>query len=194
MVFTSISAVSARIPDLTADGVINALQTIPFFSIYPYTETHNMGTTGLRSWTPIHGPSNQRAFNRQPRQRTWLRFVQAMSKTKEGGNHVERDAQFENIAAMILEFQSSGQPVVSVTPGVGSPDGFPFLIPTATASMVQITPGSRSCQTQVSVAYRATPWKLEGEFPRSRLNAPPRKVAFGRDRPESTISARPRIF
>jgi hypothetical protein len=37
-----------------------------------------------------------------------------MSKTKEGGNHVERNAQFEHIAAMVLEFQSQGQPVVSV--------------------------------------------------------------------------------
>ena len=40
--------------------------------------------------------------------------LQAMSKTKEGGNHVERNAQFEYIAAMVLEFQSHGQPVVSV--------------------------------------------------------------------------------
>jgi transposase len=40
--------------------------------------------------------------------------LQAMSKTKEGGNHVERNAQFEHIAAMVLEFQSQGQPVVSV--------------------------------------------------------------------------------
>ena len=158
------------------------------------TQKPTIWTTGLRSWTQILGPSNQRAFNRQPRQRTWLKFVQAMSKTKEGGNHVERDAQFENTAAMVLQFQSSGQPLVSITPGVVSPGGFPFLIPVATAGMVQITPGSCSGHTQVSVAYRATPRKLEGDFPRSRLNAPPRKVAFGRDRPESTISARPRIF
>ena len=40
--------------------------------------------------------------------------LQAMSKTKEGGNHIERNAQFEHIAAMVLEFQSQGQPVVSV--------------------------------------------------------------------------------
>ena len=40
--------------------------------------------------------------------------LQAMSKTKEGGNPVERNAQFEHIAAMVLEFQSQGQPVVSV--------------------------------------------------------------------------------
>ncbi len=40
--------------------------------------------------------------------------LQAMSKTKEGGNHVERNAQFEHIAAMVREFQSQGQPVVSV--------------------------------------------------------------------------------
>lgn len=37
-----------------------------------------------------------------------------MSKTKEGRNHLERDTQFEHIAAMVLEFQSQGQPVVSV--------------------------------------------------------------------------------
>jgi transposase len=40
--------------------------------------------------------------------------LQAMRKTKEGGNHAERNAQFEHIAAMVLEFQSCGQPVVSV--------------------------------------------------------------------------------
>lgn len=40
--------------------------------------------------------------------------LQAMSKTKEGGNHVERNAQFEHIAAIVHEFQSQGQPVVSV--------------------------------------------------------------------------------
>lgn len=40
--------------------------------------------------------------------------LQAMRKTKEGGNHVERDAQFGHIAAMVREFQSRGQPVVSV--------------------------------------------------------------------------------
>lgn len=40
--------------------------------------------------------------------------LQAMSKTKEGGNHVERNAQFEHIAAMVSEFQAQGQPVVSV--------------------------------------------------------------------------------
>jgi transposase len=40
--------------------------------------------------------------------------LQAMSKTKAGGNHVERNAQFEHIAALVQEFQSQGQPVVSV--------------------------------------------------------------------------------
>jgi transposase len=40
--------------------------------------------------------------------------LQAMSKIKEGGNSIERNAQFEHIAAMVLEFQSQGQPVVSV--------------------------------------------------------------------------------
>lgn len=40
--------------------------------------------------------------------------LQAMSKTKEGGNHVERNAQFEHIATMVHDFQSQRQPVVSV--------------------------------------------------------------------------------
>jgi transposase len=40
--------------------------------------------------------------------------LQAMRKTREGGNHVGRNAQFEHIAAMVLGFQSQGQPVVSV--------------------------------------------------------------------------------
>lgn len=40
--------------------------------------------------------------------------LQAMRKTKEGGNHVERNAQFEHIAGMVDEFQAQGQPVVSV--------------------------------------------------------------------------------
>jgi hypothetical protein len=37
-----------------------------------------------------------------------------MSKTEEGGDHVERNAQFEHIAAMVHDFQSQRQPVVSV--------------------------------------------------------------------------------
>lgn len=40
--------------------------------------------------------------------------LQAMSKTKEGGNHAERNAQFEHIATMVLEYQSLDQPVVSI--------------------------------------------------------------------------------
>jgi transposase len=40
--------------------------------------------------------------------------LQAMRKTKEGGNSEHRDAQFQYIAAMVREFQSQGQPVVSV--------------------------------------------------------------------------------
>jgi hypothetical protein len=35
-------------------------------------------------------------------------------KTKDGGNHPERDAQFEHINAKAQEFQAAGQPVISV--------------------------------------------------------------------------------
>jgi transposase len=40
--------------------------------------------------------------------------LQAMRKTKEGGHHEERDAQFEHIARLVREFHSQGQPVVSI--------------------------------------------------------------------------------
>jgi hypothetical protein len=40
--------------------------------------------------------------------------LQAMRKTKEGGHHEDRNAQFEHISKMVREFQSQGQPVVSV--------------------------------------------------------------------------------
>jgi hypothetical protein len=40
--------------------------------------------------------------------------LQAMRKTKEGGHHENRNAQFEHISGMVREFQSQGQPVVSV--------------------------------------------------------------------------------
>jgi len=40
--------------------------------------------------------------------------LQSMRKTKEGGHHEDRNAQFEHISKMVREFQSQGQPVVSV--------------------------------------------------------------------------------
>jgi hypothetical protein len=40
--------------------------------------------------------------------------LQAMRKTKEGGNPENRDAQFLHIAEKVREFQAAGQPVVSV--------------------------------------------------------------------------------
>jgi hypothetical protein len=40
--------------------------------------------------------------------------LQAMRKTREGGRHEDRNAQFEHIARMVGEFQSQGQPVVSL--------------------------------------------------------------------------------
>ena len=40
--------------------------------------------------------------------------LQAMRKTKEGGGHEKRNAQFEHLARKIGEFQAQGQPVVSI--------------------------------------------------------------------------------
>ena len=40
--------------------------------------------------------------------------LQANSKTREGANHPDRDAQFEHINAKIREFQAAGQPTISV--------------------------------------------------------------------------------
>ena len=40
--------------------------------------------------------------------------LQAMRKTKEGGHHEDRNAQFEHIATLVREFQAQGQPVVSI--------------------------------------------------------------------------------
>jgi transposase len=40
--------------------------------------------------------------------------LQANKKTKEGGEHPDRDAQFEHINAVAKEFLSSGDPVISV--------------------------------------------------------------------------------
>lgn len=40
--------------------------------------------------------------------------LQAMRKTKEGGTHEHRDAQFANIAAKVNTYQAEGQPVVSI--------------------------------------------------------------------------------
>jgi hypothetical protein len=40
--------------------------------------------------------------------------LQSNKKTKEGGNHPDRDAQFEHINSVAKEFLSSGDPVISV--------------------------------------------------------------------------------
>jgi hypothetical protein len=40
--------------------------------------------------------------------------LQANRKTKEGGDHPDRDAQFAYIAAQVRHFQAEGQPVISV--------------------------------------------------------------------------------
>jgi hypothetical protein len=40
--------------------------------------------------------------------------LQAMSKTREGGDHPDRDAQFEFINTAVKEFHGKGQPVISV--------------------------------------------------------------------------------
>jgi hypothetical protein len=39
---------------------------------------------------------------------------QLNSKTREGGNHPDRNAQFEHINALVHRFQSAGQPAISV--------------------------------------------------------------------------------
>lgn len=40
--------------------------------------------------------------------------LQAMRKTKEGGKHVDRDAQFRHIVEMVRTFHAEGQPAVSI--------------------------------------------------------------------------------
>lgn len=40
--------------------------------------------------------------------------LQAMRKTKEGGKHVDRDAQFRHIAEMVRTFHAEGEPAVSI--------------------------------------------------------------------------------
>jgi hypothetical protein len=40
--------------------------------------------------------------------------LQATHKTYEGGDHPDRDAQFQHIAAQVRQFQEAGQPVLSV--------------------------------------------------------------------------------
>ena len=40
--------------------------------------------------------------------------LRANAKTKEGGKHPDRNAQFEHINALVKEFQSEGQPAISV--------------------------------------------------------------------------------
>ena len=40
--------------------------------------------------------------------------LQANAKTKEGGTHPDRDAQFQHINALVKRFRASGQPAISV--------------------------------------------------------------------------------
>ncbi len=40
--------------------------------------------------------------------------LQGNRKTKEGGNHPDRNAQFEHINAAVTKFQRRGQPVISI--------------------------------------------------------------------------------
>jgi hypothetical protein len=40
--------------------------------------------------------------------------LQANQKVREGGTHPDRDAQFQHISSTVADFQSRGQPVVSV--------------------------------------------------------------------------------
>jgi len=40
--------------------------------------------------------------------------LQANAKTREGGKHPDRNAQFEHINALVKEFRSNGQPAISV--------------------------------------------------------------------------------
>ena len=46
---------TAAVPDLTAAGVIAALKITPTYSNRPYSETYNLGPTGLRGWIYIDG-------------------------------------------------------------------------------------------------------------------------------------------
>ena len=49
------SAVNAAPPDLTGAGVIAALKSEYYYSSRPYSETYNLGATGLRGWIYIAG-------------------------------------------------------------------------------------------------------------------------------------------
>jgi hypothetical protein len=40
--------------------------------------------------------------------------LQANARTREGGTHEDRDAQFEHIARRVRELQAGGMPVISV--------------------------------------------------------------------------------
>lgn len=40
--------------------------------------------------------------------------LQSTRKTREGGNHPDRDAQFQHIASMVAQYQAKGDPVISV--------------------------------------------------------------------------------
>lgn len=40
--------------------------------------------------------------------------LQSTRKTREGGNHPDRDAQFQHIADQVAKYQAAGEPVISV--------------------------------------------------------------------------------
>jgi hypothetical protein len=40
--------------------------------------------------------------------------LQSTRKTREGGEHPDRDAQFRHIARMVTQYQASGDPVICV--------------------------------------------------------------------------------
>ena len=55
VLLTLTPAAKAAAPDLTAAGVIAALKSTPTYSNRPYSETYNLGPTGLRGWIYIDG-------------------------------------------------------------------------------------------------------------------------------------------
>ena len=55
LLLTFPSLVQAAPPDLTAAGVIATLKSNPTYSLRPYSETWNLGPTGLRGWIYIGG-------------------------------------------------------------------------------------------------------------------------------------------
>ena len=69
------------------------------------------------TWRPSSGARGHRRqrADGQPAARTASGYsLQANRKTDEGGDHPDRDAQFEHINRRVKAFQRQGQPVVSV--------------------------------------------------------------------------------